>query len=78
LDFFTVKAASRANGFYCYGLQIFAAVITWIIVFWNIVTRIVFRTSLKTEVAVSPKFWMIVTRAKKIKFEDTVNFRVTI
>lgn len=57
--------AGRAKSFYCYGLQIFAIVITWIIVFWNIMARMFFRTSLKTEVAVSQKFWMIFARVTK-------------
>jgi hypothetical protein len=62
---FNCLVAGRAKSFYCYGLQIFAIVITWIIVFWNMMARMFFRTSLKTEVAVSQKFWMIFTRATK-------------
>jgi len=37
----------------------FAAVMTWIVVFWNTILVYSFRNNLKMEAAVSSKFWLI-------------------
>jgi len=42
---------------------------TGIVVFWNMMARIFFRNNMKREAAVSPKFWLIFTRATTSHYE---------